>query len=264
MLIFSNKVCAINEEVTDANLDHAETASSNSATNQEVNPAEILTPNDTEIDADITDTVTIQINGEVLEEVDHAKYLGILVDNKLNWSYQIDAVCLKLSKGTGLLAKIRHYVPSNTLRSLYFSFNNPYIDYNLLNWGMAGCSRLNSVHLKMKKAVRIMSFKPSDYHAINLFKELEILPLDKSIELKYGKFMWRLKNGYLPVSLTKNFHSNPRTVFSNSVSRLESMKNFVLFAGPRLWNELPTNVTNKPSLNSFSKSLKKYLLDCIV
>ena len=129
---------------------------------------------------------------------------------------------------------------------------------------MAGSSRLNTIHLKMKKAVRIMSFKPSDYHATNLFKELEILPLDKSIELKYAKFIWRLKNGHLPVSLTKNFRSNSRTVFSNSVSRLESMKNFVLFAGPRLWNELPHIITNKPSLNSFSKALKKYLLDSVV
>ena len=40
----------------------------------------------------------ISINGEMLKEVDHAKYLGALIDNKLNWSYQINAVNLKLSK----------------------------------------------------------------------------------------------------------------------------------------------------------------------
>ena len=54
----------------------------------------------------------------MLKEVDHAKYLGALIDNKLNWSYQINAVNLKLSKGIGLLAKIRHYVPISILRSL--------------------------------------------------------------------------------------------------------------------------------------------------
>ena len=46
------------------------------------------------------------MNGEKLKEVDHAKYLGVLVDNKLNWSYQINGVNLKLSKGNGLLAII--------------------------------------------------------------------------------------------------------------------------------------------------------------
>ena len=71
----------------------------------------------------------IMINGEKLKEVDHAKYLGALIDNKLNWSYHINSVNLKLSKGLGLLAKIRHYVPSSIVRSLYFSFINPFIDY---------------------------------------------------------------------------------------------------------------------------------------
>ena len=147
----------------------------------------------------------IFINGEKLKEVDHAKYLGALIDNKLNWSYQINAVSLKLSKGLGLLAKIRHYVPSNTVRSLYYSFINPYIDYNLLNWGMAAPSNLNSINQKIKKAIRIISFKNKDYHTDALFKDLEILPLEKSIELKNAKFMWRLHNNYLPESLSKNF-----------------------------------------------------------
>ena len=30
---------------------------------------------------------------------------------------------------------------------------------------------------------------------------------------------------------------------------------------PKLWNELPSVITNKPSLNSFSKALKRYLID---
>ena len=202
----------------------------------------------------------IFINGEMLKEVDHAKYLGALLDNKLNWSYQINAVNLKLSKGIGLLAKIRHFVPNSILRSLYFSFINPYIDYNLLNWGMAAPTNLNLVNSKMKKAVRIISFKNSDQHTDPLFKELEILPLDKSIELKNAKFMWRLKNGILPESLAKNFRNNERTNVISSISRLESLKRSIFFAGPKQWNELPSSITSKPSLNSFSNALKNYFI----
>ena len=49
---------------------------------------------------------------------------------------------------------------------------------------MATPTNLNTVNLKIKKAVRIISFKNRDHHTDPLFKELEILPLDKSIELK--------------------------------------------------------------------------------
>ena len=112
----------------------------------------------------------------------------------------------------------------------------------------------------MKRAVRIMSFKGRDHHTDGLFQELEILPLDKFIRFRYGKFMWRLNNGFLPQSLTNNFRLNRRNQLSNSLSRLESLKQFVLFAGPQLWNELPPEITNKPSLNSFSSALKNYLM----
>ena len=192
--------------------------------------------------------------------MDHAKYLGALIDNKLNWSFQINSINLKLSKGIGLLAKIRHYVPSSVLKSLYYSFINPYIDYNLLNWGMAATTNLNSVNIKIKKAIRIISFKEPDSPTSPLFKNLEILPLEKSIELKIAKFMWRLYNGFLPESLSNNFRSNDRTNFSNSLSRLESLKRFVRFSGPKLWNELPHTITSKTTLNSFSNSLKKYFI----
>ena len=72
--------------------------------------------------------------------------------------------------------------------------------------------------------------------------------------------MWRLKNGILPESLASNFRNNDRTNVTNSISRLESLKGYILFAGPKLWNELPSRITNKPSLNSFSNSLKKYFI----
>ena len=125
---------------------------------------------------------------------------------------------------------------------------------------MAASTHLNSVNLKIKEAIRIISFKERDSHTDPLFKDLEILPLEKAIELKNAKFMWRLIYGFLPESLSYNFRSNDRTNISNSISRLESFKRFVRFSGPKLWNELPKTITNKTTLNSFSNSLKRYFI----
>ena len=110
--------------------------------------------------------------------------------------------------------------------------------------------------------MRIMSFvKDSDYPSAPLFKDLKILPLTQSIEIKYAKYMWKLKNGVLPACLSSNFTPNARTQFSTSFSRLESLKKFILYEGPKIWEKLPANITSKPSLTSFSNSLKSYFLD---
>ena len=141
---------------------------------------------------------------------------------------------------------------------------NPYIDYNLLNWGMAAPTNLNPHNLKLKKAVRIISFvKDSDYPSVPLFKDLKILPLTQSIEFKYAKFMWKLKNGVLPNCLTFNFTPSVRTQYSMSFSRLESVNRFILYEGPKIWNGLPANITNKPSITSFSNSLKSHILSSL-
>ena len=207
--------------------------------------------------------IKLFMNGERLKEVEFAKYLGVLIDNKLKWTNQIDAINLKLSKGNGLLAKIRHFVPNSVIRTLYFSFINPHTDYNLLNWGMASPTSLESIAKNIKKAVRIISFE--DYHSpsIPLFKKLNILPLVCSIKLRYSKFMWKLYNGILPISLSSYFYSNTRTQYSVSDSRLVSLDNFVLFLGPKVWNEIPNNIRLKTTLSSFSKTLAKYLIESL-
>ena len=61
------------------------------------------------------------------------KYLGVLIDNKLSWKERITLVNCKLRKGIGILSKIRDLVPKNVLKSLYYSFIQPFVDYNLLN-----------------------------------------------------------------------------------------------------------------------------------
>ena len=208
-----------------------------------------------------TDIIELFINGERLKEVDFAKYLGVLIDNKLKWTNQIDAINLKLSKGNGLLAKIRHYVPSSVLRSLYFSFINPHIDYNQLNWSMAAPTNLESIEKKLKKAVRIISFEDSHSPSTPLFKNLNILPLTYSIKTKLAKFMWKLFNDKLPTPLSANFHSNSRTHISYYESRLASLDKFVLFEGPKVWNDIPNSIKIKPSLKTFSISLLNHYMD---
>ena len=219
--------------------------------------------NNHNISDDDVDVFKLSLNGEPLKEAEWAKYLGVLLDNKISWKNQINAIKLKLSKGIGLLAKIRHFVPRSVVRSLYYSFINPYVDYNLLNWGMACPTTLDPINKKIKKAVRIISFKDSDHPSSPLFKDLNILPLSESLQLRQAKHMWKLFNGFLPPSLTSQFYTNERTMFSFSFSRLASLQRFILFVGPLCWNEVPSSIQQKPSLNSFSKALKTHLLASI-
>ena len=123
--------------------------------------------------------INIKINGQPIEERTKAKYLGVIIDNKLTWKDHIKHINCKLRKGTEILYKIRDFVPRNILKSLYYSFIQPYVDYNILNWSSTSTSNLECIRISLKKAARIISFKHRQEHSAPLFKNLEILPLDQ-------------------------------------------------------------------------------------
>ena len=158
---------------------------------------------------------------KALERKSVTKYLGVLIDDKLNWKDHIQNINLKIRKGIGLIYKLKDLVTSSTLKSLYYSFVYPYLDYNLLNWSSASNSNLNCLRLSNKKAVRTMLSKNKYEHAAPLFKQLGILPLDKMIKLKRASFMWKLNNKILPKSTEKWFKKKNSLI----MNRLHFSKN---------------------------------------
>ena len=205
--------------------------------------------------------IHIKINDQILTEVSSAKYLGVYIDNKLQWNSHINNIKLRLSKGVSILAKIRHYVPKTVLRSLYFTFINSHIDYNLLNWGIAPLANIETISRKTRKAIRLISFKSYDEETIPLFKQQAILPLEETFLLKQAKYMWKLQNELLPPSLSLNFKSNNRNQLVLSHNRLDSSAKHITYAGPRLWNAIPADIQSKLTPKSFGNSMKNFLID---
>ena len=77
----------------------------------------------------------IKINGfALLEGKDYVKFLGVLIDKNLTWRPHIDHIASKISKIVGIIARLRHHVPLNTLLQIYRSLIFP---YGIPAWGQA-------------------------------------------------------------------------------------------------------------------------------
>ena len=81
-----------------------------------------------------------------LERKDFVKFLGILIDDcNLKWKHHIDFISLKISKTIGILARLRHFVPTETLLMIYRSFIMPYLSYGICVWGRAPKSYISKL-----------------------------------------------------------------------------------------------------------------------
>ena len=159
--------------------------------------------------------------GRILKKKVTLLYLGVLIDKNLNWKAHIHHINLKLAKGLGMIAKIRHFIPSSVLRNIYHAFIHAHINYATLNWGSAAPTNLEPIKVSMRKAVHLMAFQDRDAHSEPPFQQFNILNFDDSYRLEVAKFMHdishnKLQQSFLSMfSLVKERHSR---VFCSSCS----------------------------------------------
>ena len=67
-----------------------------------------------------------------LKQIDCIKFLGIFIDNKLNWSNHIDYLCKLISRNVGIINKLKHFFPSDVLYNIYNALVLPYNKLYLL------------------------------------------------------------------------------------------------------------------------------------
>ena len=62
------------------------------------------------------------------------KYLGVKIDENLNWHHHINDLAAKLNRANALLFKIKNYVNQKVLRSTYFAIFDWHFNYANLIW----------------------------------------------------------------------------------------------------------------------------------
>ena len=80
-----------------------------------------------------TNDADVKINDASFQRVYVSKFLGVLVDSKLNWKNYIDHICKKLAKWNS--AECKKKMLRSFLISLYYSFAYPYLIYCNHVWG---------------------------------------------------------------------------------------------------------------------------------
>ena len=77
----------------------------------------------------ITKYLSFRISGQKINISNKVKYLGIQMEQHLDWNVHTKNVIPKLNRAIGKLSKIRHYVPKFLLKAIYYSLFNSHLIY---------------------------------------------------------------------------------------------------------------------------------------
>ena len=211
----------------------------------------------------------LQLDGHELQRVTNAKYLGVILNDKLNWTSHINNIYTKISKASYILCKIRHYVNLNTLKMIYYSLVYPHLTYCISSWGGAPKTTLQSINRLHNKILRIITFSDFKSPSAPLYFKLQMLTITDIYNLKLATLIHNIHNhkftGSNNLVLLQDFHSyqtrlaNSNNFFQQFTSSNLTQSTFSS-AGLRFWRSLPNDIKLvKPS--AFKYKVKYFLLN---
>ena len=218
----------------------------------------------------------LKLAGKILIPSKSVKYLGVHLDEHLNWKTHISSIAPKLRRANGALSKLRHYVPSKVLLSVYHAIFGSHIRYASQVWGLRDNSVTHRILTLQNTAMRLMTFNGPRTSPTPLYAELGILKVFDLVKLMNILYVHRYLSSDLPtdtletLDFSKINHSHGTR--SNAVGLLKrpnvNTTSYGLASFTRTssnhWNELQTQFPNmnlsELSLSRLKSSTTNHLL----
>ena len=137
--------------------------------------------------------VIIRFGRKKIQRETCVKFLGILVDANLSWKHHINELSKKLSRTVGIFYKIRHFVPLEILKQLYYSLFYSFVSYGICVWGFTCKSFVQKLIVTQKKFIRAMTFNKANAHTN------PILKIDDIRQLQLLSFVYDCLNKIAPI-----------------------------------------------------------------
>ena len=232
----------------------------------------VINPRSAQIDVNLKFvycTHPIKIDEIPISRVQSTKFLGVIIDDKLTWSEHISSITKTISRNTGVISRLRSFLPSSALISLYNTLVLPYLYYCNIIWAHTSNNRLHSLIITQKRAIRICTFSHPRDHSAPLFARLNTLTLSDINTLQTAMFLYKFINNLLPRTFSSYFtsvrstHTYPTRSRNNlflPFTRTSYSLNTLRFDGPRLWNSMDEAVKTQPSVGRFKSSYKTILI----
>ena len=153
----------------------------------------------------ITIEPEIRIGETAIKRVRNSKTLGVLIDEHLTWDKQLENVQTKVSRGIGMLRRMRKVVPKTTLIKVYNAIILPHFDYCSLVWDNCSDYLIDKLQKLQNRAARVITGRSYKTRSRDVLKELQWQPLKERFEHKKLLFMHKIRNNEFPNSILNMF-----------------------------------------------------------
>lgn len=202
--------------------------------------------------------IPIHFDDISINESFSVKFLGLTIDNSLNWSSHISNICCKLSRTCFALRTLRPLLDTERLLYVYHGCFSSVMSYGIEVWG--GSVHAFRVFLEQKRAIRNIQGLPPLSSCRGVFKNLKLLTLPSLYIYKVLAAFTSSTSKPQSVGENHRYPTRRGADLRTSRHRLTLFERDITHAGAVFFNKLPTEIRLK-SGRPFLKQLKCFLLE---
>jgi len=200
----------------------------------------------------------ISIEDSIIQRVGEYKFLGVMIDQNLKWDIHIDKLAKCLASAIYAIRVVALEMNNPVIfKEVYHALFESHLRYGILFFGYSATTKLRTLFILQKRAVRIISRANFRDHCKPLFQNSKILTLYDLI--LFETFRYCHVNAF---QQRGNIHSYPTRSRENlqiPQSQSALTRNTVFHYGKILYNMIPLGISNLNN-HRFAKTIKSILL----
>ena len=219
----------------------------------------------------IPPNTTINFNGNIIYPSTHVKNLGVFMDRHMVFDVHITELIKKVNGILMYINRIGDLFDKETRVVVVQSIALSLIEYCIRIWGTTNETLLKKVQKMQNFAAKVAIGGAKKYdHVSPILTELQWLKIKQKHEFLNCTTMYKILRGFYPEWLFTHSFKTVQEVTNNITrqnnklyvprSRTQTGERRLAVLAAKLWNELPTHVTQATSLSSFKHKLKKSYL----
>ena len=201
--------------------------------------------------------------GKILDQPSSHPYLGVQLDNKLNWGEHITNNISKANRILGLLRRNLWFCPREVKTTAYTTLVRPVLEYASCAWDPYRRGMINKLEGIQRRAAR---FCTGDYKressVTQMLIDLEWDQLEVRRERNRLSMMYKIQNGlvgikkeqYIKISPSAGIRRNHTQHIEIPFASKDVYKNSFFPRTSRAWNGLGQQLVSAPSYDSFKQN----------
>ena len=228
----------------------------------------------------------LHINDTTLTQNTEAPLLGVIIQNHIHkHTHTVTKIIRKLQPIIQKLKYAKHFLPTATMKQLYYTHAYPHLIGAIPIWGTADPTKeyIKPLIRTQKKLIRMIKNVPPRTHTKPLLNELQLLNIPNLYIYRVSKEIHqyihppnehknRPQHDHIYKSVTQIHSHNTRLAASNHQfipnpyqynphTQPAHTAAYLTQLYTTIWNALPEDIRKTTAETSFKSSLKNYLLE---